>query len=858
MPTFRQPWTYAGKRKLPVKTDDAGKEQLKYIPIPGHWDEALLPSGFPRRHWRKLYVEIGRMGFQHLSRRWESGQQLIQSQGVTYNVDNLPEGSEYHWPLDPIPLVIEAGEWAFIERAVIQRATLFNAILSDLYGNQRLLHDGLIPPALLFANPHFLRPCFGITPPGGVHLHTYAMDLARSPEGNWWVIADRTQAPSGMGYTLQNRLLSARTLPGVFDQYRVRQLAHFFDMKRESLLALAGDQRPNPTVVLLTPGPHNETYFEHSFLAGQWGFTLVEGADLTVLDRRVYLRTLGGLKPVDIILRRLDDSFCDPLELRGDSLLGVPGLVQAVRSGQVVIDNALGSGLVESPAHMAFLPGLCRKLLSQELFTPSVATWWCGQEEPRRYVLEHLKELVLKPAFPGFRQHPEFPELIEATAFENLKRRIESRPEEFVAQERVALSTIPVRTDTGIVSRHAVLRVYATWNGQSYAVLPGGLTRISMQDSSLVVSMHLGGGSKDTWVLGHSKETAPATGHSSIAALVHQSAEDLPSRVADNLFWLGRYTERVEARVRFVRALWPALSSEEDFGRAVSLETAIRLLAGLAYVSFGTLTTSVGEQRWSVQRILTEMVYDPSQTSSLRWNLKELKRVAWHLKERLSADTWRVLQQLESQFSAFAPANPEQRYFGGLDLLDSVVVTLSAFSGLLMENTTRGVGWRFLEVGRRIERALQTAELLRSSLGSAAAELEGCLQILLQIADSSITYRRRYATVLETDLVLSLLLADESNPRSIGFQLATLLHQIGRLQQNDEGSENSVERSLALKALESVRSSRMKDLSQRSSDGSFIALEQLVGDVKTMLSELSEALTARYFSNLTACRLTAS
>jgi len=858
MPTFRQPWTYAGKRKLPVKTDDAGKEQLKYIPIPGHWDEALLPSGFPRRHWRKLYVEIGRMGFQHLSRRWESGQQLIQSQGVTYNVDNLPEGSEYHWPLDPIPLVIEAGDWALIERAVIQRATLFNAVLSDLYGNQRLLHDGLIPPALVFANPHFLRPCFGITPPGGVHLHTYAMDIARSPQGNWWVIADRTQAPSGMGYTLQNRLLSARTLPGVFDQYRVRQLAHFFDMKRESLLALAGDQRPNPTVVLLSPGPHNETYFEHSFLAGQWGFTLVEGADLTVLDRRVYLKTLGGLKPVDIILRRLDDSFCDPLELRGDSLLGVPGLVQAVRSGLVVIDNALGSGLIESPAHMAFLPGLCRKLLGEELFMPSVATWWCGQEEPRRYVLEHLKELVLKPAFPGFRQHPEFPELIEATAFENLKRRIESRPEEFVAQERVALSTIPVRTDTGIVSRHAVLRVYATWDGQSYAVLPGGLTRISMQDSSLVVSMHLGGGSKDTWVLGGSKETAPATGHSSIAALVHQSAEDLPSRVADNLFWLGRYTERVESRVRFVRALWPALSSEEDFGRAVSLETAIRLLAGLAYVSFGTLTTSVGEQRWSVQRILTEMVYDPSQTSSLRWNLKELKRVAWHLKERLSSDTWRVLQQLESQFSAFAPASPEQRYFGGLDLLDSVVVTLSAFSGLLMENTTRGVGWRFLEVGRRIERALQTAELLRSSLESAAAELEGCLQILLQIADSSITYRRRYASVLQTDLVLSLLLADESNPRSTGFQLATLLHQISRLQQNDEGSENSVERSLALKALELLRSSHMKDLSQRSGDGSFIVLEQLVDDVKSTLWELSDALTARYFSNLTACRLTAS
>ena len=374
-------------------------------------------------------------------------------------------------------------------------------------------------------------------------------------------------------------------------------------------------------------------------------------------------------------------------------------------------------------------------------------------------------------------------------ACESLVRRIEAQPEEFVAQERVALSTLPVRTDTGIAPRHAVLRVYAAWNGHSYVVLPGGLTRVSTQDSSFVVSMHLGGGSKDTWVLGGSAETASARRQSSAQIRIQPGAGDLPSRVGDNLFWLGRYAERVEARVRFVRALWPSLSSEEDFGRTVSLETAIRLLAGFGISIRGTSAASLGEQRWSVQRILTEMVYDPSQTSSLRWNLKELRRVAWHLKERLSSDTWRVLQQLESQFSAFAPANADQRYLGGLDLLDNVVLTLSAFSGLLMENTTRGFGWRFLEIGRRMERALQTSELLRCSLGSAAAELEPCLQVLLQIADSSITYRSRYPTVLQTELVLQLLLADESNPRSVGFQLASLLHQINRLQENEEGSQ---------------------------------------------------------------------
>jgi uncharacterized circularly permuted ATP-grasp superfamily protein/uncharacterized alpha-E superfamily protein len=798
------------------------------------------------------------MGFRDLSKRWQSVQQLIQSEGVTYNVGNLRDGGEYSWPMDPIPLVIDAKEWASIEQAAIQRATLFNAILFDLYGEQRLLQQRRLPSALVFANPHFLRPCVGIQPRGGVYLHTYAMDIGRSPDGNWWVITDRTQAPSGMGYTLQNRLVSARTLPGAFDQCRVRQLGRFYSMKRDSLFALAADQRSNPTVVLLSPGPRNETYFEHSFLAGQWGLTLVEGGDLTVLDSRVYLRTLDGLKPVDVILRRLDDSFCDPLELRGDSLLGIPGLVQAVRSGSVAIDNALGSGLVETTANMAFLPGLCRHLLGEELRMPSVATWWCGQQEPRRYVREHLKEVVIKPAFPRFGRHPYFPESLSPPAIDTLVRRIETQPDEFVAQERIDLSTVPVRTETGIIPRHVMLRVYAAWDGNAYQVLPGGLTRVSAKDSSLVVSMHLGGGSKDTWVLALSAEAASARRPLSVQFPIQSGLADLPSRVGDNLFWLGRYAERVEARVRFVRALWPALSSEEDFGRSVSLETAVRLLAGFGYLSEDTSTASLGEQRWSVQRVLTEMAYDPSQTSSLRWNLKEMRRIAWYLKERLSSDTWRVLQQLESQFSAFAPANAEQRYLGGLDLLDNVVPTLSAFSGLLMENTTRGFGWRFLEVGRRMERALQTSELLRCSLSSADAELEPCLQILLQIADSSITYRSRYPMVLQADLVLHLLLADESNPRSVGFQLATLLHQINRLQENDQASENSKERELALKAVNLSRSRNMVDLSRRDAEGKFPALDEFVVKLKTILWELSDALTSRYFSNLSACRFTTS
>jgi uncharacterized alpha-E superfamily protein len=416
---------------------------------------------------------------------------------------------------------------------------------------------------------------------------------------------------------------------------------------------------------------------------------------------------------------------------------------------------------------------------------------------------------------------------------------------------------VPVHSENGFIPRHSMLRVYAVWDGKAYSVLPGGLTRVSTSESSLVVSMQLGGGSKDTWVLGTSAQSAPARRQVSVPVDVHTSNQDLPSRVADNLFWLGRYTERVETGVRLVRTLLPALSGEEDFGRVVSLETAARLLENLGYVPGDLGKASIEEQRWQIQRTLTEMVYDPTQSSSLRWNLREMRRTSLQLKERLSVDTWRVLQQLETQFSSFVPGTGEQRYFAGIDLLDGVVITLSAFSGLLIENTTQGFGWRFLEIGRRLERARQAMDLLQAGLAAAPAENERYLQILLQIADSSITYRTRYPMVVRTDLVLDLLFADESNPRAVAFQLVMLLNQIERLQElhNDSGR---LELTLARNAVKAVRSATMAKLAQRDGEGRYRNLEPRIAEIKSCLSDISNALTASYLSHLTASRLTAS
>ena len=839
----------------------------QYVPIEGHWDEALLESGFPRRHWRQLSVALGRMGFRQLSSRWRTGQQLIQANGVTYNVYGDPQGKERPWLMDPIPLLIDEGEWAQIERSIVQRATLLNHMLADLYGEQKLIHSGKIPAPMLFANPNFLRPCFGIKPPGGVYVHSYAADLSRAPDGSWWVIADRTQAPSGVGYALENRLVSARTLPSVFNLCQVRPLNRFFEVQREALLNLAPhsivNRRRSPRVVLLTPGPHNETYFEHSFLARHWGFPLVEGADLIARDNQVFLKTLAGLEPVDLILRRVDDGFCDPLELRGESLLGVPGLLQAVRAGNVVIANALGSGLMETPAHMAFLPGLCKDLLGENLLMPSVATWWCGQEAPLRYVLEHLNEVVIKPAFPRFGKKVEFPALLDKAGRADLARRIKANPGQFVAQEQVALSTAPVRTEYGIAPRHVVVRVFAAWDGESYSVLPGGLTRVSTADKSLVVSMQLGGGSKDTWVLGKDKEEETPKSAMAEVAVPPRGTGELPSRAADNLFWLGRYAERVEDNVRLVRTLLPGLSGEADFGRTASLETVTQLLANMGYLAEESPSSSIAQQRWQLQRLLTGMVYNPSRSTGIGWNLKQIRRVAWPLKERLSQDTWRVLQQLDLEFSTAAPGNADQTFVAEMNLLDRAIVTLSAFAGLLMENTTRGYGWRFLEIGRRLERALQTANLLdaalaRTEMKEDSGEVEPCLEVLLQIADSSITYRTRHLTDVRAEFVLELLLADEANPRSVAFQLVTLLGQIHHLPGRDTDDTVSPEEKLILKALGSIRQAWMSDLAKRDEDGRLSALGELAQQIRGTMYDFSDALTARYLSHLTQSRLHAS
>jgi uncharacterized circularly permuted ATP-grasp superfamily protein/uncharacterized alpha-E superfamily protein len=820
----------------------------RYRVNPSFHDEFLAPDGRIRGHWRGLADSLLAIGSAGLSSRWQEGRRLLHEYGVTYNVYGDPQSAGRLWPLDPIPMLIEQREWTAIESAVRQRATLINAILADLYGPQRLLRDRLLPAELIFRHPGFLRPCCGMPVPGGRYLHFYAADLARSPDGGWWVMADRTQSPSGAGYALENRLVSARVLDDVFRAAHARRLAIFFQTYRDTLRSLVA--RDNPRVVLLTPGPYNEAYFEHAFLARYLGFTLVEGGDLTVRGERVYLKTLGGLLPVDVIVRRQDDSFCDPLEMRGDSMLGVPGLTQAARAGNVALANALGSGLLETAAPAAFLNPLCRHVLGEELKMPTVATWWCGQEKPLAEVSENLAHLVIKPTFPAVGQEAIFGARLSPSQRRELLERIRAAPGDYMAQEQVALSTVPVWGEGPVQPRHLVLRVYAVAAGDSYAVMPGGLTRVSSSLDSLVVSMQRGGGSKDTWVLadGPTPQVSllrPA----SMPVEVSRATFDLPSRIADNLFWLGRYVERVEMAVRIARAVLPRISQESDPSRGAGLGAALSILFALGYMGSNEEN---GNRSAALEHELMDMIYKSGPRASLPANVQEIRRLAWLLRDRISNDAWRVLNRFARQFAA--PPPEPVRVSGALNLLDDAIVTLSAFSGLVMESITRGHGWRFLEIGRRLERAVQMVELLRHGLGFQPPKESGQLEMLLEIADSSLTYRSRYLTSMQANLVIDLLLLDDANPRSVAFQLGRLREHIDQLPDSRTPIRRPAEALIAVRMLTAVQLAEVTDLVRPDAEGCWNSLEDLLNRLASELRLLSETLTRAYFNRAISSR----
>lgn len=842
--------------KVSSETAKAPLLSVGYPQTPGVYDEMCAAPGILRPHWDKFIHSLSALGDQELARRWQTAKQRIRENGVTYNVYGDPLGMDRPWNLDAIPLVIPPSEWSQLEAGLIQRARLLNLILADLYGPQRLLHGGLLPPALVFANPGFWRPCHGVRVAGDTYLHLLAVDLARGPDGDWWVISDRTQAPSGAGYSLENRIVMAETFPDLFRRLRVKRLASFFRSFRETLLRLSPRAGDNPRVVLLTPGPFNETYFEHSYLARYLGFTLVQGADLTVRDSRVFLKTLEGLKQVDTILRRVDDSFCDPIELRSDSYLGVAGLTEAVRAGNVTVANALGSGLIETSAFMPFFPGLSRRMLGEELKLPTAATWWCGQPNALRHVVDNLDSLVIKPAFPSKGMEPVFGGKLDPDERSRLIERIRESPHEFAGQELLSLSTVPAWSERHVLTpRRVVLRVYLAAKEDSWVVIPGGLARVSPSIDTPVVSMQRGGGSKDTWVLSDKPVgTFSLQRPRDVPVELSRGVEsDLPSRAADHFYWLGRYAERSEHLARMLRCILIRLTGQLGGADGPEWDSLMKIHDCLesphARLQRDEATLYPDGLRDLEQEILSR-IFEEQRSDSLTATLNRAARSAAQVRDRLSSDLLRVVNQFGSLTRDDDPAWGYVSVGDALADLNGCIGTLASLRGIEMENMTRGPGWHFLSIGRRIERSVHLVKLFRTIIVPLNPQTWPALEMLLEVTDSSMAYRSRYFTTLQPAPVLDLLMNDEANPRSLTFQVRDLSDHCQSLSAMESGAGWPIAKQERLEAAASNLShADVRKLCEPRAGAPRERLDELLVALEAALPAFSNSITQAYFSH---------
>ncbi|MBS0446208.1 MAG: circularly permuted type 2 ATP-grasp protein [Proteobacteria bacterium] len=797
-----------------------------YSALEGRYDELLARADQPRPHWAAFLRALADRPGQDVADTLSLTERQIREHGITYNVYADPKGADRPWEVDPLPLLLSAGEWRAIEAGIAQRADLLNRVLADLYGDQTLLRSGAIPPPVVYGHSGFLHPLLGARPP--VHLMLYAADLARSPDGHWWVVSDRTQAPSGAGYALENRLVVSRVFPQLFRDLRVEHLASFFGALRESALRWAPRGGPGdgtPLIVLLTPGPYNETYFEHALLARYLGFALVEGNDLTVRNGCVWMKTVDGLKRVHGILRRQDDDYCDPLELRSDSALGIAGLTDCARRGTVLIGNALGSGVLESGALLGYLPALSERLLGEPLQLPSVATWWLGEPAAFDDAWKRIDKLIIKPLERSVREHAVFGADLSADERTVLRARVASRPQRYVAQEWVHVSQAPVLepgTQAMLAARTVGLRVFAVATPGGYRVMPGGLTRVAGDEESRVIAMQRGGRSKDTWVL----SDAPVNASFSLISTtvgpddLATSRGSLPSRAAENLHWFGRYGERCDNTARLLRVAIAGVL-EADALNVDNHAPAWVLAQRLGVVE------SLDDPAVDLLRAATH----PDEALADR--LRLLSRVAFTLRDRMSADHWRTLNQLTS--------DPVFRHGAGLPLalawLDRAVTAMVTLSGYVLDGMTRSVGWRFLSIGRRVERLAHLSTTLQVAIEEGRSH---GLDWLLELCDSSGTYRSRYMVAPEWLPVLDLLVRDEANPRSIAFQLKGLSEYIAKL----EASHGRFASDVISPALASLKALAPIDLDPESR-----ALGDLLEQTRRTAASVSDELTLKFFSH---------
>jgi uncharacterized circularly permuted ATP-grasp superfamily protein/uncharacterized alpha-E superfamily protein len=825
------------------------------------YDEVLDKNGQVKPYWQKLFDTLESIGLEELELRNQEIIKKLRENGVTYNVYDNNNEPNRAWKLDPIPFLIHKSEWETIEKGLRQRAHLYDLILKDIYGPQLLIKNSIIPAELIFDNSGFLLPCFDIRQKLDIQLLNYACDLARGPDGKMWLLDNRTQSPSGSGYALENRIVMSKVFPELNKKMFRSRLSPYFNDLQQTVDALGNNTNENPNVVFLTPGPGNETYFEHVYLSSHLGYTLVQGSDLVVRDGYVWLKSIDQLERVDVIIKRVDDEWCDPLELKRNSLIGIPGLLQVIRLGNVAVINPPGTSVLENHGLMAFMQNACKYLLKEPLILSSIATWWCGQKKELNYVLDNLPKLIIKKTNrkQGFRSI--YGRLLDKQQLEDLRIMIRKNPKDFVAQQEVSLSTTPSFIDGEIVPRFAAMRAFLISDGNEYTVMQGGLTRSSAIKGKFEVSNRLGGLSKDTWII---TDTPNEYNESYVERrnLTNHLNNSLTSRNAENLFWVGRLCERTMALRSFLKIILSRLNENVTNKENEQPAFLIVLLKSLTHLTH-TYPGFVGKEKESDPEVniddtianpipeLLLLISDSKKPGSVTYNIQALLNTLNQVSEKWNHDTRRIINLVEDSLVALKSSNTSNinQVNHGLDKLH---IRLFSFYGNVYETLPRDNGFYLLEIGKNVERILSLISVFKYTFNYKKVEEEESvlMEAILENHHLLAQYRNIYKSHLSLKAVINMVFLEQNLPYTLTFLLDTLSSYLSKLPKTIEPNRLSLAEKSVLEASTIIKLIDADRLIQADSDTLFRPeLDQTLSDVFDLISNVSTNLASLYFNH---------
>lgn len=815
------------------------------------YDEVLAPNGSIKPHWEKLFASLERIGNEELINRAQEVKNKIRENGVTYNIYQRPGGLNSPWKLDLIPFLIEQREWQAISKGLQQRAVLLDLLLRDIYGPRNLIKNGILPAELVYNNTGFFRPCQDVKLPTPNQLIMYAVDMARGPDGRMWVVDNRTQAPSGSGYALENRVILTKIMPELAKDKYVSRLSPFFTQAQQSMFKVFREKSEYLNVVYLTPGPNNETYFEQAYLASYLGYTLVQGDDLIVKNGFVWIKAIDGLQRVDIIIRRVDDEWCDPLELRLDSKLGVPGLLQVIRNGNVLVLNPPGSSAVENTAFNAFLPSLCRYLLHEELILPSVATWWCGQPKELQNTLDNLGNLIIKKANRKQIFRSVYGKELSKDQLQQLRAQILKNPADYVAQEEVSFSTTPTFVDDHIEPRYAAIRAFLTATPNGYQVMDGGLTRSSAQKDKFTFSNQYGSVSKDTWII--SDEAEVIRERIKLPGNTHQQSQtSLPSRSAENLFWAARYSERSMTATTFLMLTLNALNFQRNFGsqnKTQHIDILLKTVSSLIQIE-PSFSDDNKEDFKNPYPIISEGIANAAKIGTITSSIELFLRAMISVRERWNNVTWRTIDVIEHINYKLQQVQPDHNPNDTQNTLNSLQNNLFTFYGIVSEAIPRNDGYYLFEAGKLIERILSKIIILQSifSIKTEPFIENELMEVVLMNHFALSHYRAMYKTNLEREFVLDMVLLDRQIPASLANLLDSLDQTISQLPQPT--SRLSKARRAILEASTQIKLIDITEIATvNSRTQAYEALDTLLSSVYALVLSVSESVTNQYFNH---------